>query len=181
MNELRIDAGNTKILVSGDYHLQIKDNIINIFSGTIGDIDEEIKPLTTPKTAPEHEQLKKPYYDQERLRSGSEALYGLVETWKIGFDIQGAEQPDRVEALRTCIAHNGDQLLLFLRYSKGLTTAILNLFPPLPAAEEIQKVDHSKSIRKLACNIAQVSSLVAPEISDFLEPHSNYLKQKFYW
>jgi len=178
MSEIRIDVGSATIVVNGDYHLQIKDNTIFISSSQF---DEEIKPLKSPKSAPKHEKVKEPYYDQERLRSGSEALYGLIETWKMGFDIKGATQPDRVQALRTCIAHNGDQLLLFLRYSKGLTNAILNLFPPLPAAEEIQKVDHSKYIRKLACNIAQVSSLVAPEITDFLEPHSNYLQQKFYW
>ena len=178
MNEIRIDVGATQILIVGSYELSIEENRIRVVSNEPNKqfIDKE-----KSSKQPEHEEIKEPFYDLERLRNGSESLYGLVETWKQGFDIDGAHQPNRMEALRECIMHSGDSLLLYLRKSVGLTNAIYTLFPPLPGAGHLQMVEHAKFIRKISCNIAQVSSIACPEVSDFLEPHVNYLEQKFFW
>ena len=163
-SQVTIHAGDAVIQIDGHYELRIENNSIHIS----GCVDGSSIKSKTPKI-PEPKEIKQPYYDQERLRSGSEALYGLFETWKVGFDIEGAVQPDRVSELRTCIAHHGDAVLLFLRYSEGLTNALLNLFPALPGAQDIQIVEHAKEIRKIACNMAQVSSITCPEI-EYLAP-----------
>jgi hypothetical protein len=179
MSDLRIDIGNNiSIHVQGIYDLEYSDGKIRLVSDQQSmsipikqnDMPVENKPVN-----------KEPYYDMNVLRTGSQSLYGLIEIWKKNFGIEGSEQPDRIEALRQAMITNGDEIITFLKYNKGLTNGIIELFPPMPDANEIQIVDHAKFYRKIACNIAQVSSISMPELADYLEPHANYLEQRFWW
>ena len=183
MSDLRIDIGNNiSIHVQGKYVLEYEtEGIIRISSST--DIEpSEIQPLKKATMPEESKPVNKdPHYDLDTLRTGSQSLYGLVEIWKKNFGIEGAEQPNRIEALRQAMISNGDEIITFLKYTKGLTNGIMELFPAMPDANEIQIVDHAKFNRKIACNIAQVSSVSMPELCDFLEPHANYLTQEFWW
>ena len=180
MSELRIDVGNVSIHVQGEYVLEVENGGSIRISRTSK--YEDIKPLNKPSIPEDTKPVNKdPHYDLDTLRTGSQSLYGLVEIWKKNFAIDGAEQPNRMEALRQAMISNGDEIITFLKYTKGLTNGIMELFPPMPDANEIQIVDHAKFNRKIACNIAQVSSVSMPELCEFLEPHANYLKQEFWW
>jgi hypothetical protein len=180
MSDLRIDVGNVSIHVQGDYVLEVENGGSIRISSTSK--YEDIKPLNKPSIPEDTKPVNKdPHYDLDTLRTGSQSLYGLVEIWKKNFALDGAEQPNRMEALRQAMISNGDEIITFLKYTKGLTNGIMELFPPMPDANEIQIVDHAKFNRKIACNIAQVSSVSMPELCEFLEPHANYLKQEFWW
>lgn len=180
MSDLRIDVGNVSIHVQGEYVLEVENGGSIRISSTSK--YEDIKPLNKPSIPEDTKPVNKdPHYDLDTLRTGSQSLYGLVEIWKKNFAIDGAEQPNRMEALRQAMISNGDEIITFLKYTKGLTNGIMELFPPMPDANEIQIVDHAKFNRKIACNIAQVSSVSMPELCEFLEPHANYLKQEFWW
>lgn len=180
MSDLRIDVGNVSIHVQGDYVLEVENGGSIRISSTSK--YEAIEPLNKPSVPEDTKPVNKdPHYDLDTLRTGSQSLYGLVEIWKKNFALDGAEQPNRMEALRQAMISNGDEIITFLKYTKGLTNGIMELFPPMPDANEIQIVDHAKFNRKIACNIAQVSSVSMPELCEFLEPHANYLKQEFWW
>ena len=177
---MRIEVGDICITVDGDYILEYDNGKIRISSPGVSQEIRNYSPAEQMPTDPKPVN-KDPYYDQNTLRAGSQAFYGLIEIWKKNFGIEGAEQPNRIEALRDSMLINGDEIITFLKYTKGLTNGIMELFPPMPAANEIQIVDHAKFNRRIACNIAQVSSISMPELSDYLEPHANYLEQKFWW
>ena len=181
MQEIKLDVGGISISVIGDFSMEIENSNIKIYpfsnssihnaNSVEGPSEISVSPSLSPNVV----------FDVERLRSGSQALYGLVEIWRKNFGIENTVQPNRINALHECMTHHGDALILFLRHQKGLTTAICELFPPLPNAEAIQLRDHLNFNRQIACNIAQVSSIAASELCEYLEPHSNYTTQSFYW
>lgn len=178
-NELRIDIGDISIVVHGRYNFEYDAGKIKISSDTqLLEISKESPKEHIPSEKPIN---KDPYYDINKLRSGTQAMFALVELWKTNFDVANTEQPNRIEALQQTMMLHGDDVILLVKKSKGLTNCIMDLFPPLPDANEIQIVDHAKFYRKIACNMAQVSSISMPELSDYLEPHANYLKQEFWW
>jgi hypothetical protein len=180
MSDLRIDIGDISIHVQGKYTFEFDNGSFKISSSQ--EFKEDIiEPLQQAKMPESKKVNKTPHYDVEVLRIGSQTLYGLVETWKKNFDLNGTEQPNRINALQQAMMTGGDEILTFLKYTKGLTNSIMELFPPMPDANEIQIIDHAKFNRKIACNIAQVSSISMPELSVYLEPHANYLKQEFWW
>ena len=178
MSSLEIETNGISIKIFGQYSLRLIDGKILINSESEDSVIEPIPPSKVPDARKVN---KEPFYDQDKLRNGSQALYGLIEVWKKNFDLENTEQPDRMKALTSTMSINGDEIVTFLKYSKGLTTAIIELFPPMPDADELQIIDHAKFHRKIACNIAQVSSVSMPELCDFLEPHANYLEQRFWW
>jgi len=178
MNSVELEIGDILIKISGDYSLEYNDGKIMINGGLTQDSHIVEKTSKVPETKKVNTQ---PFYSQDKLRSGSQALYGLIEVWKKNFDLEDTEQPDRMKALTSAMMVHGDEIMTFLKYSKGLTTSILELFPPMPSADELQIIDHAKFHRRIACNIAQVSSVSMPELCDFLEPHANYLEQRFWW
>ena len=171
-NEVRLEIGDVSVVLDGQYDIRISDTDIHI---------RPVQNTALTQEESDNGKREKEVFDQDKITSGSISLYGLVELWMQNFDKSGTQQPDRMSALTECYSSNGDNVVMFLRYSKGLTNAIYSLFPALPAANDLQIVEHLKYLRRIAGNIAQVSSISAPEISDYYEPHANYLQQKFYW
>ena len=90
-------------------------------------------------------------------REGATSLRGLVETWSINLGGEG-EQPNRSEALLECIEDNGTAVLAFIDRCGGLTKAILRCWE-----------GNSETARTIAMNMAQVSSIIFPPLSQKLE------------
>lgn len=180
MNSIRIEIGEISIFVEGDYDFIYDDGVVKLLSKKYPSHNSNVAIPEVQDSSTQKEITQDPIYDMEKIRMGGQVLYGLVETWKINFDSEG-EQPNRMQSLIDAMLNHGDEIILLLKFSEGLTNAIIDLFPPMPDANEIQLVDHAKFYRKIACNLAQISSVSMSELSDYLEPHSNYLQQKFWW
>jgi len=179
MSSVCIEVGDIVVNVSGSYLLEYENGKLKLSSGTEPEV--VIKKQNPISDLPAETVNTKPYYDTAKLRSGSHAFYGLVEIWKKNFGLENTEQPNRIKALQQAMSISGDEILMYLKKSEGLTNGILELFPPLPDADELQIIDHSKFYRTIACNMAQVSSVSMPELCQYLEPHANYLEQRFWW
>ena len=179
-NNLRIEVGDLSIFVEGDYELTYDSSVIKISSTQSINKDNFSEIKHDPLNYSEIKEPLNPIFDMHKIRIGGQALYALIETWCLNFNTEG-EQPDRMKALIDSMLNHGDEIIILLKSSEGLTNALLDLFPCMPDANEIQLIDHAKFYRKIACNLAQVASVSMPELSDYLEPNSNYLEQKFWW
>lgn len=106
--------------------------------------------------------------DEKKLRSGKTAFDKLVRLWVKGFGVEGAEQPDRAEAMRSLA--NSQKSFLVLAYVKdagGVTWAVnasdVAEIRALPEAEQ------QRLVTDLAGNITQVASILFPDLSDLYE------------
>jgi hypothetical protein len=95
------------------------------------------------------------------------AFAALVEDWADGFDPDGcshwgdeeAEPTDRAEALRSvAIGRANGKSLAWVQAQGGLTRAVHSILDGEPFVS-----------RALAVNMAQVSSIVFPDLADLLE------------
>ena len=95
---------------------------------------------------------------QKHLREGATTLRSLVETWSMNLGVIDAEQPDRQQVLLDCLEENGTAMLSYIDSCGGITKAIIECWE---GTEE--------TARTIAMNIAQVSSIVYPPLSQKLE------------
>jgi hypothetical protein len=108
--------------------------------------------------------------DAKLLDKGRTAFDKLVRLWVKGFGDEGAEQPDRAEAMR--VLANGSKsfaVLTYVRASGGLTwavnaTAVLELSFGHTEEERRQKL-----VLDVAANITQVASILFPDLADLYE------------
>jgi hypothetical protein len=100
--------------------------------------------------------------DQVKIQQGKELFTNFVKMWLVNFDGEGP-QPDRAEATRKLgITYDGPKVRAYVASVGGLTKAV----------REVIISDHSEDfdmIRKLAENITQVSSILFPQLTPFLE------------
>ena len=114
---------------------------------------EEHPPLANE---PQREDTKG-YKNSSYTREGATALRGLVETWSINLGVEGT-QPNRQEALLDCIQDTGMAMMYYVDCCGGLTKAIIDCW------EGDQVI-----AREIAMNMAQVSSIIYPPLSQKLE------------
>lgn len=141
---------------------------------------EDVRAAQPPPAAPE----TKPVVTEHDLKLVEEGkvLFGdLVNKWLVNFGLEGAEQPDRVEALR--LVSSGPEATAVLWYVSsvgGVTRAVdavagpkTHPHPLTPAAEE----GYRATVREVAINIVQVASLFFPDLCDLYE-HRDIYKEK---
>ena len=129
-----------------------------------------------PKQDVSQEELPPSTKTQTSLREGAQALRGLLEIWMHNFDLQG-DQPDRKKALSETMAMDGYNVLSYIQNCGGLTNSIMQLVSP--SSGESEK-DYLKKCRHLACNMAQVSSILMPPLAAELEPNANFAERRFF-
>ena len=115
------------------------------------------------------------FVDEKRLRIGRRAFDKLVRLWAQGFGVEGAEQPDRGEAMRT-LANSPKAFLVlaYVRAAGGLTWAV-------NGSEEVAILclsgeERERVVIDLAGNITQVASILFPDLSDLYEYKNIFAK-----
>lgn len=102
------------------------------------------------------------------LAKGRRAFEKLLRTWIQNFGVEGAEQPDRAEAMRALAnGRNSFRVLAYVKEQGGLTYAVNALLPEL--LEQIDFDVYRKLVLDVAGNMTQVSSILFPDLSDLYE------------
>jgi hypothetical protein len=104
--------------------------------------------------------------DHPLVVNGRREFFRFIEAWATNFGIEGAEQPDRVDVLRTATANYAGPILAYLRFKGGLVAGTLEF---LADSEGNVSPENQKRAVLLATNIAQVGSVLAPEFTDLME------------
>jgi hypothetical protein len=107
--------------------------------------------------------------DQKKLNRGRLAFDHLVDVWQTNFGVEGAEQPDRAEAMRSLA--NGPKSFAVLAYVQsvgGLTHAV-NQSSYFTPDEFKNEEGRRKLVLEFAGNMTQVSSILFPDLSDLYE------------
>ncbi|MBU6180199.1 MAG: hypothetical protein KGR69_11075 [Verrucomicrobia bacterium] len=103
--------------------------------------------------------------DDKQLKRGKVAFEKLVNLWLTNFGVEGAEQPDRAEAMRNLA--NGPKSFAVLAYVKaagGLTWAVNAAFSAVTPESARRDL-----VLNVAGNITQVASILFPDLSDLYE------------
>ena len=124
----------------------------------IPNFSPEIKHLT--------EEQPKPYIDLEALQRGMELFTGFAETWVINFDKDG-EQPDRSRMTQDLAIHDPHEVLAFVYHCGGLIHACITVLrTPQQNEKNLEFIDFCVRVGE---NMAQVSSILFPPLSDYME------------
>lgn len=96
---------------------------------------------------------------------GHDRFKDFIEEWSEGFGITNAEQPDRAKILNEYMTYHSKNIFKFIKQYGGLTHAIF----VVQDDSDINDSDDRMHNRLLAENIAQVSSILYPPLSETLE------------
>ena len=107
--------------------------------------------------------------DKKKLGRGMTAVDHLVDAWRTNFGVEGAEQPDRAEVMRSLAnSPKSFAVLAYVQSVGGLTHAVnkSSYFTPdgWKSEEERQKM-----VIDFAGNMTQVASILFPDLSDLYE------------
>jgi hypothetical protein len=101
------------------------------------------------------------------MDKGRKAFEKLLRLWLKNFGVEGADQPDRAEAMRVLAnSPRSFKVLAYVKAQGGLTHAVNALAPYLTyAVEDVYK----KLVLDVAGNMTQVASILFPDLSDLYE------------
>jgi hypothetical protein len=101
------------------------------------------------------------------MDKGRKAFEKLLRLWLKNFGVEGADQPDRAEAMRALAnSPRSFKVLAYVKAQGGLTHAVNALAPYLT---EMDEDVYKKLVLDVAGNITQVASLLFPDLSDLYE------------
>jgi hypothetical protein len=107
--------------------------------------------------------------DQKKLHRGMVAFDHLVDAWRTNFGVEGAEQPDRAEAMRM-LANSSKSfaVLAYVQSVGGLTHAVNKTAYFMPGGFKTEE-ERRKLVLDFAGNMTQVASILFPDLSDLYE------------
>ena len=106
--------------------------------------------------------------DAKKLNTGKTAFDKLVRLWVKGFGVEGAEQPDRAEAMRNLAnSPKSFAVLTYVKDAGGVTWAVNAA--EVAAIRALPESEHQRLVTDLAGNITQVASILFPDLSDLYE------------
>ena len=107
--------------------------------------------------------------DQKKLHRGMVAFDHLVDAWRTNFGVEGAEQPDRAEAMRT-LANSSKSfaVLAYVQSVGGLTHAVNKASYFMPGGFHTEE-ERRRLVLDFAGNMTQVASILFPDLSDLYE------------
>ena len=100
-------------------------------------------------------------------KEGETVFAYFVEEWSKNFGIENTVQPDRAALLNKVCNASSLQIINFIKLSGGLTNSVIRVSNPQEGYES--QTHFIKHCRRIAENIAQVSSILFPPIAEFLE------------
>lgn len=138
-------------------------------------------PAPVPEVAPAKETPPAPEKserDKKQIEHGRVMFHDLVNKWAVNFGVEGAEQPDRLELLRSvATGYDATAVLHYVSTLGGLTHAVdaclgpeARKYPLTPAAEEATR----EWVRLVSANIMQVSSLFFTDLCAMYEYRDIY-------
>ena len=95
---------------------------------------------------------------------GRDLFPQFINQWMAGFGDLDAPQPDRVDLLRSTMTTDGGAILSYLRSAGGLVAGTREALAALHWVGPTDKLSVD-----LATNIAQISSIFHPELTDVME------------
>lgn len=115
--------------------------------------------------------------DEKKLRSGKSAFDKLVRLWVKGFGVEGAEQPDRAEAMRNLAnSQKSFAVLAYVKDAGGVTWAVNA--SDVAAIRALPEDEQQRLVTDLAGNITQVASILFPDLSDLYEYKDIFAAQR---
>lgn len=116
--------------------------------------------------------------DKKKLGRGMMAVDHLVDLWRTNFGVEGAEQPDRAEAMRSLAnSPKSFAVLAYVQSVGGLTHAVnkSSYFSPDGWKSEEER---RKLVLDFAGNMTQVASILFPDLSDLYEYRDIFKKRE---
>lgn len=104
--------------------------------------------------------------DHPLVIAGRKAYFAFVDVWQRNLGVEDAEQPDRVDLMRSAAAGSAGPILAYLRFRGGLVAGTLEFLAD--SAGNVSPEDQKRAV-EIATNIAQVGSVLAPEFTDMME------------
>lgn len=108
-------------------------------------------------------EIPTPRTDHPLVIKGRDLFPQFINRWMEGFGDFDAPQPDRVDLLRSTMTTHGGAILSYLRSAGGLIAGTREALAANGAAFD------DKFAIELASNIAQISSIFHPELTDVME------------
>ncbi len=111
-------------------------------------------------------ELEKSTSDHDEIAEiGQKVFKKFVTKWSEGFGDENAEQPDRADLMNRTMSDYSLHIIRYVRSVGGLTSATMRAFP----VADFTQTPYRRRMRLLAENMAQVSSILCPPLSELLE------------
>lgn len=158
-----------------------------LLEGSLQDVQvavsrEEVRAAQPPApAAPEAPKATITEADLKLVEKGRVLFTDLVHKWLVNFGLEGAEQPDRIAVLRDVASGpEATAVLWYVASVGGVIHAVdaaagpkTSPYPLTPEAEE----GHRNTVRDVAANITQISSLYFHDLCALYE-HRDIYKEK---
>ena len=116
--------------------------------------------------------------DKKKLHRGMVAFDHLVDAWRTNFGVEGAEQPDRAETMRSLAnSPKSFAVLAYVQSVGGLTHAVDKASYFMPDGWKSEE-ERQKLVLDFAGNMTQVSSILFPDLSDLYEYRDIFKKRE---
>jgi hypothetical protein len=168
-NQFMVDVLDDTIIVEvrTEYDQKAK---LEPFDQTLDQILSDHKPAyfqkkEEPKVIKLSELEQKSPDNDEITRIGKNVFNQFIKKWSQGFGDANAEQPDRADLMNKTMSDYSLHVIRYVRAYGGLTSVTMRAFP----TSDYQDPTYRKKMRLLAENVAQVSSVLCPPLSDLLE------------
>jgi len=111
-------------------------------------------------------EIEKSTSDHDQITEIGKTVFNkFMKTWSQGFGDENAEQPDRATLMNKTMSDYSLHVIRYVKSVGGLTSATMRAFP----TTDYTYIPYRKQMRLLAENIAQVSSILCPPLSELLE------------
>jgi hypothetical protein len=167
-DEVDLDEADDDVVDGADHFVEDADNAIPF--------PRAVEPAApTPQDAPlpnlgrgaayvRPSEIPVPHAEHPLVIKGRDLFPQFINRWMEGFGDFDAPQPDRVDLLRSTMSSHGGAILSYLRSAGGLVAGTREA---LAALYWVGPTD--KLAADLATNIAQISSIFHPELTDVME------------
>jgi hypothetical protein len=167
-DEVDLDEADDDVVDGADHFVEDADNAIPF--------PRAVEPAApAPQDAPlpnlgkgmsyiKPSEIPTPRMDHPLVIKGRDLFPQFINRWMEGFGDFDAPQPDRVDILRSTMTTHGGAILSYLRSAGGLVAGTREALAALHWVGPTDKL----SI-ELASNIAQISSIFHPELTDVME------------
>ena len=181
MMEFKLNDGKSLYIRGSKFEVEFADNSVfvqlkdNFVHKKFDEVLEEIVGSDSPLY------LKKPKSDAKviKLSEIEKTLPDMDETtaigknvfrkfmlkWSEGFGETDTPQPDRASLLNKTMSDYSLHVIRYVKSVGGLTHATMHVFP----TTNYNETKYREKVRLLAENVAQVSSILCPPLSELLE------------
>ena len=166
-SKFTIEVTNTSIVIAPDAYSQKFDEVVEeIFSKDMYDETPAYIKSKEPTKIIKLSRLEEQSNENGKIvEIGKNVFNSFIKKWAVNWGEENTEQPDRAKLMNDTMSDYSLHVIRYIKQIGGLTSASMRAFP----TDDYEDTDYRKRIRLLAENIAQVSSILCPPMSDLLE------------